>query len=62
MCADRERGDGSKSGDSRQRGAKRLLSLKEAADLLGIHPDTLQRWVAQGKVRALRIKRRWQKP
>jgi excisionase family DNA binding protein len=34
-----------------------LLGPKEAADLLVVHPGTLQRLVAQGKFPALRIKR-----
>jgi excisionase family DNA binding protein len=42
--------------------AGKLLTLKEAADLLGVHPNTLQCWVAQGKFPARRIKRQRQKP
>jgi excisionase family DNA binding protein len=44
-----------------KRSFEELLTLKEAAGLFGIHPGTLQRWVAQGKVPALKIKRHWPK-
>lgn len=40
----------------------KLLSPKEAAGLFGIHRGTLERWVAQGKVPALKIKRHWPEP
>ena len=29
----------------------RLYRLKEAAEILGVHPQTLQRWCREGKVR-----------
>lgn len=32
-----------------------VLSVRQAADVLGIHPDTVRRWDAQGKLRAIRI-------
>lgn len=33
----------------------RLLRIKEAAHLLGVHPATLRRWDKEGKLRAVRI-------
>ena len=68
MCSDRERGGGRKSGERRsnpseiERSFKTLLSQKGAARTLGIHPETLRRWVAQGKVPTLKIKQPGQKP
>ena len=32
-----------------------MLNVGEAADLLGVHPNTLRRWEAQGIIRAWRI-------
>jgi excisionase family DNA binding protein len=36
-----------------------LLNSNEAADLLGIHPKTLQRMARQGEVVGIRIGRLW---
>lgn len=33
----------------------RLLRIKEAANLLGLHPATLRRWSDEGKLKAVRI-------
>ena len=33
---------------------ERLLTLKEACKLLGIHPNTLRKWDKQGKIRVVR--------
>ena len=33
----------------------RLLKIKEAADLLGVHPATLRRWDNEGRLKAVRI-------
>ncbi len=45
-----------------QRGARGLLTLPEAAGVLGIDPFTLQRWIWCRKIRALRRRRRWLVP
>lgn len=33
----------------------RLLRIKEAADLLGVNPETLRRWDRSGKLKAVVI-------
>ncbi len=33
----------------------KLLSLQEAADLLGVHPRTLRRWIIAGRLPAVLI-------
>lgn len=33
----------------------RLLKIKEAAHLLGVHPATLRRWDKKGRLKAVRI-------
>ena len=33
----------------------RLIRIKEAANLLGVHPATLRRWDKEGRLRAVRI-------
>lgn len=38
---------------------ERLLSLEEAAELLGIHPETLRRMAVRGEVPALKVGRFW---
>jgi len=30
---------------------KRHLSARQAADILGVHPDTLKRWLRAGKIK-----------
>ena len=32
-----------------------LLSVKEAADLLGTHPNTIRRWAKEGKIKSTRV-------
>lgn len=34
---------------------KRLLRIKEVAEMLGVNPETLRRWDNQGKLKAVRI-------
>ncbi len=34
---------------------KKLLSIQEAADILGVHPETLRRWDREGKLQAVKI-------
>jgi excisionase family DNA binding protein len=31
------------------------LSVKEYAQTFGVHPETVKRWIAEGKVQAVRI-------
>ncbi|MEM2713236.1 MAG: helix-turn-helix domain-containing protein, partial [Candidatus Jordarchaeales archaeon] len=33
---------------------ERLLTLSEACERLGIHPNTLRKWDRQGKIRVVR--------
>lgn len=35
--------------------AKRLLRIKEAAEMLGVNPETLRRWDRSGKLKAVVI-------
>lgn len=32
---------------------KRLLKIKEAAEMLGVNPETLRRWDRSGKLKAI---------
>lgn len=32
-----------------------LITIREAARLLAVHPNTLRNWEAQGKIKAVRI-------
>ncbi len=34
---------------------KKLLRLKEAADMLGVNPETLRRWDNDGILKAIRV-------
>lgn len=36
----------------------KLLRIKEAAEMLGINPETLRRWDNQGRLKAVRIGKR----
>jgi excisionase family DNA binding protein len=38
---------------------EKLLGQKEAADLLGIHPETLRRMAVRGDIPALKVGRFW---
>ncbi len=33
----------------------KLLSIKQAADILHVHPETLRRWDRQGRLKAVRV-------
>ena len=37
---------------------RKALSIREAAEALGVHPDTISNWVRDGKLRAVKIGRR----
>jgi len=32
---------------------EKLYRIKEAAEILGVHPKTLQRWAREGKIRVV---------
>jgi len=34
---------------------KKLLTIKEVSELLGVHQETLRRWDRQGKLKSIRI-------
>jgi excisionase family DNA binding protein len=34
------------------------VSIAEAAEMLGVHPDTIVRWIKIGKLRATKVDRR----
>lgn len=36
----------------------KLLKIREAADMLGVNPETLRRWDRQGRLRAVKIGKR----
>ena len=36
----------------------KLLRIKDAAEMLGINPETLRRWDNQGRLKAIRIGKR----
>jgi len=33
---------------------EKLYRIKEALEILGVHPKTLQRWAREGKIRVVR--------
>ncbi len=33
----------------------RLITLKQACELLGVHPNTLRNWEKEGKIASIRI-------
>lgn len=39
--------------------ADKLISLRDAASLVGLSPDSLRRYALQGKLRARKIGRNW---
>lgn len=41
--------------DNNTKKLSRLLRIKEAAHLLGVHPTTLRRWDKEGRLKAVRI-------
>ena len=40
---------------SQEQDKKELLTIREVADLFGVHPETLRRWDNEGKLKAIRI-------
>lgn len=36
----------------------KLLKIKEAAEILGVNPETLRRWDNEGRLRAVRLGKR----
>lgn len=34
---------------------KQLLSVKESASFLGVHPQTIRRWAAEGRIPHMRV-------
>lgn len=36
-------------------GKTKLIRIREAADLLGVNPETLRRWDNNGRLKAIRI-------
>jgi excisionase family DNA binding protein len=36
----------------------KLLKISEAADILGVHPETLRRWDREGKIEPITINKR----
>lgn len=36
----------------------KLLRIREAADMLGVNPETLRRWDRQGRLKAIKIGKR----
>jgi putative resolvase len=36
----------------------KLLKISEAAEILGVHPETLRRWDREGKINAITINER----
>lgn len=38
---------------------EKLLTLREAAEMLRVHPVTLRRYIQQGKVEAFKTSRKW---
>ncbi len=42
--------------------AERFLTSVQASQLLGINPDTMRRYLREGKVRALRLGKDWKIP
>lgn len=36
-------------------------TLSEAANLLGVHPDTVRRWDNTGKIRSIRVSGGWRR-
>jgi excisionase family DNA binding protein len=38
--------------------SKIVVSIREAAEMLGVHEDTIRRWIKIGKLRATKVDRR----
>jgi excisionase family DNA binding protein len=38
--------------------SKLTVSIREAAEMLGVHADTITRWIKIGKLRAVKVDRR----
>ncbi len=41
--------------NSKNRNLPKLVGIKDAAEMLGVHPATLRRWDEEGKLKAVRI-------
>jgi excisionase family DNA binding protein len=48
-----------RSGDSSVSGSDHLLTLKEAAEVLRLHPRTVREYIRRGEIQARLIGRRW---
>lgn len=44
-----------KEKNSKNNNKKELLSIKEVAELFGVHQQTLRRWDEQGKLKSVRV-------
>lgn len=36
-------------------------TISEAANLLGVHPDTVRRWESTGKIKSIRVSGGWRR-
>ncbi len=41
---------------------EKMVSLAEAAEIVGVHPVTLRRLIKKGELRATRVGRQWRVP
>ncbi len=39
-----------------------MYSLKDAAILLGVHVNTIRRWIKEGKIKAVKMGKNWKIP
>lgn len=42
--------------------AEKLYSVDETAEILGIHPMTVRKWLTAGKIRGVKVGRLWRIP
>lgn len=47
------------NGDNVQLEKEKLYTASEAADKIGVHPQTVKKWHREGKLRAVKIGERW---